>query len=75
MDAQYNGEDVLMRLLKVYETFICKVCGIWWFDLFESSAIELIEFKKGTIFSYLSKSITKELKASKERLNQLMKLD
>ena len=75
MDAQYNGEDVLMRLLKVYETFICKVCGIWWFDLFESSAIELIEFKKGKIFSFLSKSITKELKASKERLNQLMKLD
>ena len=27
-DAQYNGEDVLMRLVKVYEAFICKVFGI-----------------------------------------------
>jgi hypothetical protein len=27
MDGQYNGEDVLMRLVKVYEAFFCKLLG------------------------------------------------
>ena len=28
MDAYYNGEDVLMRLIKVYEAFLFKGLGI-----------------------------------------------
>lgn len=32
LDAEYNGEDVLMRLVKVYDAFICNVFGIWFID-------------------------------------------
>jgi hypothetical protein len=28
MDAQYNGEDVLMRLVKVYGAVLCKVFNL-----------------------------------------------